>query len=270
MTRVYAIDANGIAHWLWHATRVDANGNEMSLSDATAQWYREFCDRLDPSHVAVFFDGKDNWRKAAYVEYKASRAAKPPDEEKLAALREQPAVWQSLGIQPHRFDTFEADDAIASLCNLHASEECEVVIVATDKDLMQLVGDHVKQYDPRPNKAGECIFYDATAVEEKHGVPPHRLAELLAIWGDSGDDVPGVEGWGKVKAVNAIRQTKSLRELLRKAAAGELKLIEPKHQTSLIQQREALELSLKLVSLRYDVPVPTDIEAFRIAERKAA
>lgn len=268
--RFYAIDANGISHWLWHSDRTDRHGNEMSLANATRQWFAEFRERLNPSHVVACFDGGNNWRKAVHVEYKASRAAKPIDEEKLAALRLQPDLWRDLGVEVLRFDTFEADDAIAALCNVHASEDVEVVIVAADKDLMQLVGDHVKQYDPRPNKAGECVFYDAAAVEEKHGVPPHRLAELLAIWGDSSDDVPGVEGWGKVKAINAIRQTKSLPELLRKASAGELKLIDAKHQASLVAQKEALEMSLKLVRLRFDVPVPQDLGAFCLNKEKAA
>jgi len=129
---------------------------------------------------------------------------------------------------------------------------------------MQLVGNNVKQYDPRPNKDGNCVFYDAETVAKKMGVQPHRVLDLLSIAGDSSDDIPGIEGWGKVAATNAILQTKSLAEIVRKAAHGELKNITPKNQVKFTEQLDALQLSRELASLRLDVPVPKDIESFCI------
>lgn len=269
MTRLYAIDANGIAHWLWHSKRMDEHGNELSLADATRQWWHMFIQRMNPTHAAIIFDGGNNWRWRDHAEYKSSRKAKPRDEEKIAALKTLPQAWSDLGLPVLCYDTFEADDAIASIANRFASDECEVVVVSSDKDLMQLVGPNVKQYDPRPNKAGLCMYYDEKAVEDKLFVQPHRVRELLALWGDTSDDVPGVEGWGHVTAANAIKQTSSSRELFRKAAAGELTSVTPKNQAGLIAQREAYELSYKLVGLRYDVPVPTELEAFAIGPQKS-
>lgn len=271
MTRLYCLDANGISHWLWHSktARMDDNGNEISLAEATRNWWTKFAVTMGPSHAAAIFDGGHNWRWEVHAEYKASRKAKPRDEEKIAALKTVPAVWAELGLTVLCYDTFEADDAIAAIADRLASDTCEVIIVSSDKDLMQIVGPHVRQFDPRPNKAGECKFYDERAVEEKFFVPPHRVREMLALWGDSSDDVPGVEGWGHVTAANAIKQTSSSRELFRKAAAGELTSVTPKNQAGLIAQREAYDLSYKLVGLRYDVPVPTEIDAFAIGAQKS-
>lgn len=268
--RLYAIDGNALAHWQWHAY---AESGETTLADATRNWWSSFCRELNPTHAVVCFDGGNNWRKQVYAEYKASRLAKPVDEEKLAALKTVDAAWQDLGVPTLRYETFEADDTIASLCAVFADELCEVVVVSSDKDMMQLVGDSVLQYDPRPNKANECVFYDAAKVEEKLGVPPHRVQELLAIMGDSSDDVPGVDSWGKVAAVNAIRQTKSLAGILRKAGAGELEHITPKKQAALVDAASAggsLMLSLGLVKLRVDVPVPSSMKTFRLSKQEAA
>lgn len=264
MTRLYAIDANGLGHWLWHSKRMDDAGNELTLAEATSQWWHMFVQRMRPTHAAVIFDGPNNWRWKEHVEYKSSRIAKPRDEEKIAALKTLPKAWEALGLNVLCFDTFEADDAIAAITNRHANEETEVVVVSSDKDLLQLVGANVKAYDPRPNKAGVCMYYDERGVEEKLGVPPHRVRDLLAIWGDSTDDVPGVEGWGRESAILAVRQTRSANEIFRRAAAGTLENITAARQKKLAEQRSAFDLSHKLVSLRFDVPVPDELSAFEI------
>ena len=255
---LYAIDANGIANWLWHAR---CESGETTLAEATATWLEEFKKAVRPTHVALFFDGRNNWRYAAYAEYKSARKAKPKDEVKIAALRDNPGDWMSLGIMPLTCEGFEADDCIASVCE---SYDGPIIIVSSDKDMMQLVSDRVKQYDPRPNKEGRNLLYGPDEVEEKLGVPPFRVSELLAIMGDSADSIPGVTGWGKVRAVNAIKQTKSLPELLRKASRGELKDIDAKHQATLAKESQQLSLYLRLTDLRTDAPVPSDIETYKV------
>jgi DNA polymerase-1 len=287
--RIYAIDASSIHHWLFHAHPKDEHGNEMPLERSVAGWFAHFCESVRPTHVAICLDGKNNWRMKEHAEYKSTRKAKPPDEDLIAELAKMPTAWRSWGVPVFEVDTFEADDVIAAIVNTHAGPECEVVIVSSDKDLMQLVGDHVKQYDPRPSKDGEYKLYDAAAVEEKLGVPPHRVADFLALMGDASDDVPGVAGWGKVTAINAIRQTSSMLELLRKARAGELKSINEKlqrrvhpvgakdangellqKQTPLTEQLQELTLSQRLVALRWDVPIPADLAAFALRGEEAA
>lgn len=257
--RLFAIDCNGLGHWLFHSKRMDDVGNEIDLAAATRRWWASFVQSVGPTHAVAVFDGPNNWRIKMHTEYKSSRIARPADEEKKAALKTLPACWRELGVHVACFDGFEADDAIGSLANAFAGDECEVIVVSSDKDMMQLVGAGVRQYDPRPNKAGECVFYDEAAVEEKLGVPPHRVCDLLALMGDSSDDVPGVDGWGKVRAINAVRQTSSSRELFRLAEHGKLQRIDEKAQHALVSHRAAFDLSHKLVSLRFDVPISTNI-----------
>lgn len=271
MTRLYAIDCNGLGHYLWHSkTRMDDHGNEISLEDATRRWWALFMAQMGPTHAVACFDAPDNWRYKVHVEYKSNRKIKPVDPDKAAALKSLPACWDALGVPVVAARGFEADDVIASIANRHASEDVEVIVVSSDKDMMQLVNAHVKQYDPRPNKAGTCVFYDEAAVEQKLKVPPHRVTELLALMGDAADHIPGVEGWGETRAVNAIRQTHSSREIFRLAEKGALDSILPKLQASLVAHRDDYDLSFKLASLRYDVPVAESVDEYRVTGLRVA
>ena len=264
MPRLYLLDANGLAHWCYHShpEMTDALGAPVSALHGVREWLFDFMDRYSPTHIAACFDGplKSNWRKLKAAEYKSARVAKPKDEALMSQLPHMPGEFERLGVRTLKVDGFEADDIIATLAVSHASPEVGVVVVSSDKDLMQLVGEHVKQFDPRPNKAGQTTFYGPAEVEEKHGVPPHRLQEYLALVGDASDSIPGVEKWGKVKAINAIKQTKSRSELIRKARAGQLEHIDAKHQALLVAQLPAFELSFELVGLAYDVPLDVTLD----------
>jgi DNA polymerase-1 len=270
MNRLYALDGNGITHWLYHAK---CEKFESTITEAIKEWWAGFVGSVGPTNAVVCWDGKKNFRYGLFAEYKSTRKSAPTDEAKIAALKEARTAWASLGLIVLCDDQFEADDMIASLCAQIASEETEVVIVATDKDLMQLVGQGVRQYDPRPNKEGVCVFYGPSEVEQKLGVPPHRVKDLLSIMGDSSDDVPGVEGWGRVAAINAIKQTKSFAELKRKALAGQLSSISEEKQCRkrsdqkaipFSEQLDQLELSRKLVTLRTDITIDVSLEDLRI------
>lgn len=273
MRRLYVCDAPAISHWLWHSKAQDAYGNELELAAKVTRWWDEFREKMKPSHFLCTFDGRNNWRKDEFAEYKIARLAKPSDPAKLAALKTMPGLWESFGVRTITHETFESDDCVATLCARWSDPETEIVIITSDKDLSMLVGQfdgQVSVYDPRPDRNGVCKFYDADAVYEKFGVHPHRLQEYLALVGDVSDSVPGVEGIGKAQAVVAIKQTKTAAEIFRKAAKHELANITPKNQDKIVAGREAFDLSLRLVSLRFDVPVELDINDCAIAAREVA
>jgi len=255
MSRLYLLDVGALGAWQHFA--VSDQSAHQNLIDGVAGWWNSFSESSSPTHVVACFDCSraSNWRKLLFVEYKSARDTKPKDELLAEGMRKLPALFELLGVPCARADGFEADDLIATLSARH---EGEVVIVTSDKDLMQLVDERVTVYDPRPNKAGECVFYDVEKVTEKHGVPPARLRELLAIQGDAADSIPGVAGWGKVAALTAIQQTRSRIELVRKAAAGELEGISAKKQEAFAVQTEDFAMSYKLVGLRFDAPIPED------------
>lgn len=267
MNRLYLLDGSAICAWQHFA--VSDHSDHSDASEGIRLWWSEFSKRYQPELAVAALDcsRESNWRKKLFAEYKSGRDSLPPDPGLRDAMRALPETIASIGVPIARYDEFEADDVIATLAARHRGE---VIIVTSDKDMHQLVTDRVRVYDPRPDKQGVCHFYDETAVFEKHHVPANRVRELLAIQGDASDSIPGVEGWGKVAAVNAIKQTRSRMELLRLAREGKLKDITPKKQASFIKQLEAFELSYKLVGLRFDAPVPENFNMAITPNQEAA
>ena len=125
---------------------------------------------------------------------------------------------------------FEADDVIGALARRSAEKGLEVCIVSSDKDLLQLVGEHVHVMDP----AKEDLVYDAAKVEEYTGVPPERVADLLALKGDAVDNIPGAPGIGDKGARELIQRFGSVEQALERAAEVERKM----YRTSLLENRE--------------------------------
>lgn len=263
--RLYLVDVSGVAHWKWHSSD---KTTEDGMINGLRQWFYYFLSAYEPTFIAACFDGKNNWRKdptrGGHCEYKANRPKLDPL--LVAQLDLVPDVIAEMGIKQLRHDGFEADDVIATLCSRLADDETEVIIVSSDKDLAQLIGDNVKQYAPQPGKDGNTRFYGASLATEKHGVPPHRMAEYLALVGDSSDNVAGIEGWGSVRARNAINQTRSWPELVRKARSNELEKITPKLQQFLVEHLDDFNVAHRLVSLRYDVPLEVELDDLRITD----
>lgn len=252
MTRLYVLDCGSLASWCFFADPDDARGMIKNL-DA---WLYDWKHRLSPTHAVACHDAGNSWRKVAEPEYKLGRKPKP--EHMIAQFREVPALMESHGIASWRVDTMEADDCIASVASQLASEECEVIVVSEDKDLMALVGDNVRHYAP---KAG--VFRGAAECEEKFGVPIHRIQDLLAMWGDSADNIPGIKGIGQKKAVEAIRQTGSMKELWRRAREGTLANLNKGTQAIIAAGEPQYLASLALVKMRVDLPVQP-IDTYKI------
>lgn len=257
---LYLLDTHGVCVWLFHkhaAEPRERNGERCEMLDAFYAWAMEFLGHFEPGHIAACLEGRKNWRKevasGGCVSYKANRKAAD------AALAQQlnmvPALLAELGIACVRDESMEADDLIATLAARHESE-LPVVVISSDKDLSQLITAQTTMFAPVPDKAGERHHYDVAGWTAKAGIAPHRMREFLALLGDSSDNVAGVPGWGKVNATNAIAQTKSWPEIVRKARAGQLQKITTKNQAALIDNLETFALAYKLVGLRYDANVP--------------
>lgn len=251
--RLYLLDANGMAaheHYSVSDSSVHSNAEE-----GIRKWWSEFSERHKPSHTVACFDcSRDsNWRKILYPEYKLSRDTKPKDESYLEAIRAMPKVFASMGVPVLRIDSYEADDLMATLAEAWPDE---VIIVSHDKDMLALVDDRVRVYDPVPNKTGKCVLYDERQVLEKMHVSPHRVREMLAIMGDSADNIPGVKGLGKVFAASAINQTRSRMELERLCADGKLTDLTSRSQKIFSENVESFRLCYELVSLKSDAPIP--------------
>ncbi|MDO6585663.1 DNA polymerase I [Salipiger sp. 1_MG-2023] len=192
-----------------------------------------------PTHVAVIFDkGSHTFRNDLYDLYKANREAMPEDlRPQIPLTRDATRAFNIACIEK---EGFEADDIIATLARQAREAGGAVTIVSSDKDLMQLVGDGVVMFDAMKNK-----LIDRDGVHEKFGVYPERVVDVQALAGDSVDNVPGAPGIGIKTAALLINEYGDLQTLLDQA--GTIK--QPKRRQTLVEKREQIELSQKLVQL---------------------
>ncbi|HMC36084.1 MAG TPA: DNA polymerase I, partial [Myxococcales bacterium] len=204
----------------------------------------------NPTHLAVAFDeaGKQA-RSEIYAEYKATRGAPPEDLSPQFPLVRR--VLEALRVPAVGMSGWEADDVIATLAHRARSLDWEVVVVTGDKDLLQLVDGSVRCYDSMYEK-----WYGPAEVEEKWGVPPHLVADLLALTGDKIDNVPGIPGVGEKTAAALLKEFGTLEEVL--SRAGEIK--KPKLRENALANLETVRRARKLIQLNEDLPVPVQLE----------
>ena len=207
----------------------------------------------DPDYVCVVFDAPGpTFRSEIYEEYKANRQKMPED------LSVQIPYIKDLvgyhGIPQMEMAGYEADDLIATLTKWCRGQDLEVVIVSADKDLLQVGEDpHVRQWDPQKDK----VFREQQVVE-KFGVTARQMTDLLALMGDSSDNVPGVKGVGEKTAQKLLERWGSLDEVF----AHIYEVAPPSVRKKLQENRDAAYLSRKLVSFKEDVAVSQQLSDF--------
>ena len=254
--RLYLIDAYSIIFRAFYAIRNLSNskGEPTNAVYGFIQMLRKLLREHDPPLVGLAFDvSKQTFRKERYAEYKANRKPMPDD------LRSQ-IPWIRKAIEAFHIpilelERYEADDVLGTLALQATDRGYEVVLVSADKDLMQLVGPRIFLLH-----TGREKLYDAALVEEDFGVPPHQVVDVLALMGDSVDNVPGVKGIGEKGAKALIREYGSLQELLRRADEISRKA----YREGLQEHREDALLSKDLATIETDLPLTFDAEALRL------
>ncbi len=204
---------------------------------------------MDADYIAVIFDAaKDNFRNKIYSEYKAHRPPAPEDLVPQFPLFR--TASEAFGVPALEVEGYEADDLIATYAKQAQEQGMSVTIIGSDKDLMQLVNDDVKLYDPIKQK-----YIDAQAVQDKFGVLPEKMIDLQALAGDSVDNVPGVPSIGPKTAAQLLEEFGDLETLLERAE--EIK--QPKRRQVIQENAENARISKELVRLATDAPVPLDL-----------
>jgi len=214
---------------------------------------KRILDRVGPRWIAVVMDtAAPTFRHEQYPEYKATRE-KMPDElvEQLPWIKD---VTRALGIPVLELDGYEADDIMGTLARKAEAAGQRVFLVTGDKDFMQLVSDKVLIYNIMKRNV-ELEIQGVEAVEDKFGVTPDRVVDVLGLMGDSSDNVPGIRGIGEKTAKRLIGQHGSMESLL--DSPGES--LSPKLKESLVSGREVGLLSKQLVTIDVDVPVDTEL-----------
>jgi DNA polymerase-1 len=206
-------------------------------------------ERPQDDLVVVFDAGRETFRNAIYPAYKAQRDEAPPELVPQFPLIREAA--RAFGLPVVEVEGFEADDLIATYAKEARAHGLPVEIVSSDKDLMQLIGDGVAMWDPIKQKP-----IGPAEVMEKYGVEPRRVRDVLALIGDTSDNVPGVPGIGPKTAAQLIAEHGDLESIL--AAAGSIK--QPKRREALLAHADTARLAYRLVGLRDDVPLPLHLD----------
>lgn len=248
MKKVYLVDGSSIFFRAYHAI----SGLRRSDGTATNALYgyllalRSLFNEHNPECVTVAFDRPEKtFRKELYEAYKANRTA--PPEELNAQVPYIKQVTDYLGVSRIEMAGHEADDLIGSMTDWLEKNGAEVVIVSADKDLLQLLGPRVAMLRLAPGN--KSVMYTPARVKERYGVGPEQFIDVLALMGDSSDNIPGVPGIGEKTASALIQEFGSLDGVYGNLGAVKGK----KRKESLEQYKDQAYLSRQLVTIKRDI-----------------
>ncbi len=219
---------------------------------------RRLLTKEQPEYVAAIFESAGpTFRDEAFAEYKANRSETPPDLlEQIPWIRK---TLEAMRIPVLEFPGFEADDVIGTLSKRGIEQHAnEVIIVSSDKDMLQLVNDRVRMLNPMKDD----MMYDAAAVEVFMGVRPGQVADLLALKGDTIDNIPGAPGIGDKGAKDLIVRFGSVENAIEHAAEVERRT----YRESLQNHRDQILLSKRLATIHCDVPLEWSLESVAVRE----
>ena len=258
MKKIYLIDGMSLVFRAYHAmSQAELKSPEGLPTGAVfgfTNMITSLMEKEKPEYFAVVFDTHvPTFRHIQYPAYKANRAAFP--EELIPQMPLIKELLDLLSIPRFEKDGFEADDVIGTIAKIASGEDHDVMCVTSDKDYYQLVDNHIKLY--KPGKRGEDFeLVDFQQVEEKFGVTPDKVIDILGLIGDAVDNVPGVKGIGEKTAIPLIQEygtIEGLYENIDKISRNAVK-------TKLIDNKDNALLSKDLVTIKIDVELDIKIE----------
>ena len=253
---VYVVDAHALLYQVFYALPDMTSPNGLPVG-AIFGFTRDMVDLLErkrPDHLICAFDHPgDTFRHQLFGEYKSNRDAMPED------LRPQIANVQrmldAMGIPWLSLQTFEADDLLATVAHQTEILGGKCFLVTSDKDCRQLISDNTFMYNIRKD-----AVMDAAALHEDWGIRPDQVVDFQSLWGDSTDNIPGVEGIGPKTARDLLAQYDTLEGVLDNAEKVKAK----KRRENLLNGREKAFLSRELVQLSRNVPITVNWQASRV------
>jgi DNA polymerase I len=255
---LFIIDGSNNLYRAYYAIRnlTNSAGFATNAVYGFTQMLRKLLKDHKPDNIAVAFDeGQETARTAQFEDYKKDRKPMPDDLSVQIPLLYE--VLEGFRIPVIRSVEWEADDFIGSLACSARERGYQVVIATSDKDFFQLVGDGISFYH-----TGREVMYDAKNVEEVFGLPPEKVVDVMAIWGDAIDNIPGVPGIGEKGAKALIQQFGSLEGIyenldqIKRAA----------QRKSLEDNRDKAFLSRGLAKIKCDLKLDTDFDALTLDE----
>jgi DNA polymerase-1 len=260
--QLFLIDGNSLAYRAFFALPESigtSDGRPTNAIYGLASMLVKVIDEHHPQGVVVAWDAGMSGREVTYDLYKAQRKPRPD------LLREQwphlmPLV-EAFGYTNVKVDGYEADDVIASLVKQAREEGIEVMVVTGDRDAYQLVDEGVRVMSTSRGIT-ETKIYDRAAVEERYGVPPELITDLMGLRGDTSDNIPGVPGIGEKTATQLLQQFGSLDEVL----ASVDQISGAKRKQNLTEHADDARMSKQLATLQYDIETGVDLAAAMASE----
>jgi DNA polymerase-1 len=255
---LFIIDGSNNVYRSYYAIRNLTNSSGLATNAVYGfvQMLRKLLKDHKPDCIAVAFDeGKETARSSQFEDYKKDRKPMPDDLSVQIPLVYE--VLEGFRIPVIRSVEWEADDFIGSLACSARDRGYEVVIATSDKDFFQLVGDGIRLYH-----TGREVMYDEKGVVESFGLPPEKVVDVMAIWGDAIDNIPGVPGIGEKGAKALIEQFGSLDGVYERLE--EVK--KPSQRKALDDNRDQAYLSRDLARIKCDLDLATDFEALRLED----
>ena len=211
----------------------------------------------NPDYIAMVLDSKEpTFRHEMFEDYKANREKMPDELVSQLALIDK--VIEAFNIVSIRKPRFEADDIIGTIIEKVKDKDIDSYIVSSDKDLMQLVNEKTFIYD-LGNRFKPQTTYDVEKVRKKWGVNPNDIVELLTLVGDSSDNIPGIEGVGKVTAAKLLNEYKTIEKILENIDEIKNKRV----RKGFFDGLKKIDLIKKLITIDKEVPIEVNLEKFK-------
>ncbi len=254
--KLFLLDAYALIFRAYYAFIKNPRYNSEGLNTSAILGFTNTLDEIlkkeKPSHIAVVFDyPAPNFRNEIFPEYKANRDATPEDIKRSIPYIKQ--ITEAFNIPIYEIEGYEADDTIGTMAKAAEKEGFATFMMTPDKDYGQLVSENIFIYKPkRFGNAAEVL--GKREICEKYKIEdPKQVIDILAIWGDTSDNIPGIPGIGEKTAIKLISKYKSIEGIYEHI--NELK---GKQKENIIKSKELVKLSKKLVTIVTDVPVTFD------------
>lgn len=255
---IFLVDGSALIYRAYFAfirnPLINSKGENTSAAYGFVNSLMKIIKDEKPDYLAVVFDTKaPTFRHKRYDQYKATRVKMP--DELVAQLPRIHQTVKALNLFEISKEGYEADDIIATIATVASKKDMAVTIVSSDKDLFQLVNDQTRIYLPQKGSLPP-VRLDREGVKEKLGVYPERVIDLLALTGDSSDNIPGIPGIGPKTALSLLEQFGSFQEILDKVEEIETKSVRAK----VADNKDKALLSYELVTIDRHVPLDITID----------
>ncbi len=255
---LYLVDGSSYLHRAFHAIRNLSNskGFPTNAVFGFTNMLLKLIDEKSPQYLAIAFDARGpNFRHEIYKEYKANRPPMPED--MFLQVPYIKDVISGMNITALEKEGYEADDIIGTISNMAENKGLDVVIVSGDKDFRQLITEKTSMWDPMSER-----LIDQESIKRDYGIEPGQMIEVMALSGDSSDNIPGIPGVGEKTALALIKQFHSTEELIENT----YKITKLALKEKVEQSREQALLSKKLVCINKNVPIDIKVEDLRFSQ----